>query len=265
MATIGEVNFQQDNMQNSRKRKQSGAGHIIQRNDNPHKAIVLDSLPWAQVPLPDHLENAEGFFGLEEISDVEVVKESKTGKLEYKVGKRNYHGDSDYKGLLPSVTKGKFKRNCFEPLRDSVKARICSQKIEGHELSADDEEEWQGFGDAGDGEKSLIVHSPEVEAPTKKAILNLKLEYKRGNLKARHEGFNDQSSQTFNTFQILDNTVDEEADGTFLAIFPLGLITDRSSVRMEVFGPVISNYFFTCKIKIYLPNTNPIVSYSRDT
>lgn len=47
----------------------------------------LDALPWTQVPIPDRFEDAEGFFGLEEIEDVEVVKNEKLGKLEYRVGK----------------------------------------------------------------------------------------------------------------------------------------------------------------------------------
>lgn len=49
--------------------------------------ISLDTLSWTQVPIPDRFEDAEGFFGLEEIEDVEVVKNERLGKLEYRVGK----------------------------------------------------------------------------------------------------------------------------------------------------------------------------------
>ncbi len=47
----------------------------------------LEILPWTQVPIPDRFEDAEGFFGLEEIEDVEIVRDEKLGRLEYRVGK----------------------------------------------------------------------------------------------------------------------------------------------------------------------------------
>lgn len=47
----------------------------------------LETLPWTQVPIPDRFEDAEGFFGLEEIEDVEIVRDEKLGRLEYRVGK----------------------------------------------------------------------------------------------------------------------------------------------------------------------------------
>ena len=47
----------------------------------------LETLQWTQVPIPDRFEDAEGFFGLEEIEDVEIVRNEKLGKLEYRVGK----------------------------------------------------------------------------------------------------------------------------------------------------------------------------------
>ena len=43
----------------------------------------LEALPWQDVPFPETFQDAEGFFGLEEISDVDVVRDS--GKIEYKV------------------------------------------------------------------------------------------------------------------------------------------------------------------------------------
>lgn len=50
-------------------------------------AVSLDALHWTEVPLPDRFEDAEGFFGLEEIENVEVVRNADLGKLEYRVGK----------------------------------------------------------------------------------------------------------------------------------------------------------------------------------
>ena len=47
--------------------------------------VGLDKLPWNRVAV-DRLEDAEGFFALEELSDVDVVKDPTLGKVEYKVG-----------------------------------------------------------------------------------------------------------------------------------------------------------------------------------
>lgn len=44
----------------------------------------LESLPWQKVEIPTTLEDAEGFFGLEEVDGVEVIREN--GRLEF-VGK----------------------------------------------------------------------------------------------------------------------------------------------------------------------------------
>lgn len=48
--------------------------------------VSLDTLPWQEVAFPESgFEDAEGFFGLEEISGVEVVKDPELGKVEYRV------------------------------------------------------------------------------------------------------------------------------------------------------------------------------------
>ncbi|KAL8860662.1 MAG: hypothetical protein Q9178_003015 [Gyalolechia marmorata] len=44
----------------------------------------VNALPWKEVPLPDNLDDAEGFFGLEEISDVELMRDEKLGRVEYR-------------------------------------------------------------------------------------------------------------------------------------------------------------------------------------
>ena len=53
-------------------------------------AVGVDKLPWNQVAV-DRLEDAEGFFGLEELSDVDVVRDPTLGKVEYKVCKEGLY------------------------------------------------------------------------------------------------------------------------------------------------------------------------------
>ncbi|KAK6598926.1 ATP-dependent rna helicase mak5 [Botrytis cinerea] len=46
-----------------------------QKKDAPKKQVAVDSLPWNEVTMPDMFEDAEGFYGLEEVDDVEVVRD----------------------------------------------------------------------------------------------------------------------------------------------------------------------------------------------
>jgi ATP-dependent RNA helicase DDX24/MAK5 len=53
----------------------------------PKRKIRLDDLGWNQVSMPDRLEDFEGFYGLEEIEDVSVVKDPVTGNLSFETTK----------------------------------------------------------------------------------------------------------------------------------------------------------------------------------
>lgn len=62
-------------------------------NVDHSKAVSIDELKWSAVTLPDRFEDAEGFFGLEEIEGVEVLRVGgegggegrEGGKVQYKV------------------------------------------------------------------------------------------------------------------------------------------------------------------------------------
>jgi ATP-dependent RNA helicase DDX24/MAK5 len=45
------------------------------------RPVAIDALPWNEVKLPDMFDDAEGFFGLEEVEGVEVVKEGNNIKF----------------------------------------------------------------------------------------------------------------------------------------------------------------------------------------
>lgn len=46
-----------------------------QYSDVRKQPVAIDSLPWNEVQLPEMFDDAEGFFGLEEVEGVEVVRE----------------------------------------------------------------------------------------------------------------------------------------------------------------------------------------------
>lgn len=75
-----EVNF------GSRKRPKHDQEVSRSSQNSSTQPLSLDTLPWQEVAFPESgFEDAEGFFGLEEIADVEVVKDPMLGKVEYRV------------------------------------------------------------------------------------------------------------------------------------------------------------------------------------
>ena len=73
-----------------KKQKKSSSSHDHDGALNS-KLVSLEQLRWNSVALPERLEDAEGFFGLEEIDDVEVVRDGEQGKVQYRVGKGYYY------------------------------------------------------------------------------------------------------------------------------------------------------------------------------
>src|SRR5216117_1993607 len=67
----------------SRKRPRVGP-----KNNNGSKPdavkVSLGDLDWREVPMPDRLDDVEGFFGLEEVEGVDIAR-SNDGQVEYLV------------------------------------------------------------------------------------------------------------------------------------------------------------------------------------
>jgi ATP-dependent RNA helicase DDX24/MAK5 len=64
-------------MKESKRRKLGNSGQPAK------KKMRLDALPWKTVETPDHLDDYEGFFGLEEVENVEVVRDEVTGTVSF--------------------------------------------------------------------------------------------------------------------------------------------------------------------------------------
>jgi ATP-dependent RNA helicase DDX24/MAK5 len=54
----------------------AGAGSDVRK-----VPVALDSLPWNEVEMPDMFEDAEGFFGLDEVDNVEVLRDGNQVKF----------------------------------------------------------------------------------------------------------------------------------------------------------------------------------------
>ena len=103
-------------------------GSATKRNKAPSsakKAVKLDSLKWQPVQLQGQLDDYEGFYGLEEIDDVEVVREGE--KISFKASVEDDDGDVD---------------------------------MQDDHSEKDDEESWNGFSD---GEDKMEEDESEVQ------------------------------------------------------------------------------------------------------
>lgn len=52
---------------------------------------------WKEVPMPDRLEDVSGFFGLEEIDGIDVVRPDGNGEAQFKV--RFWHATPDIRDM----------------------------------------------------------------------------------------------------------------------------------------------------------------------
>ena len=119
--------------------------------------VRLDELQWKEVPMPDRLDDFEGFFGLEEIEDVDVIRDAETGKMSFAA-----LGNGNKRSGL--VSKEQETSNDKEVGPEEYKA--VDYESNG--------EDWSGFSD---GEKA--EDQEPVDLPTKTLKKSAKKDGKR--------------------------------------------------------------------------------------
>lgn len=67
------------------KKRKKGSKSGPASDDGWDGTVGLDELNWKEVALPDRMEDAGGFFGLEEIEGVDVVRPQGGGEVQFKV------------------------------------------------------------------------------------------------------------------------------------------------------------------------------------
>lgn len=129
----------------SKKRKKAAKSSAAS-DDGWDGVVGLEDLNWNEVALPDRMEDAGGFFGLEEIDGVDVVKPQGGGEVQFKVR------------YQPSIVSGIRLLTRTFPLQ--AKAGKPKKSILKGPSADDDGEEWSGFSDE-ESEKTKI---PAAEA-----------------------------------------------------------------------------------------------------
>lgn len=66
-----------DSKQNTspKRRKVQANGKAQPKAKKPKRVVAADSLSWRSVEIPELFDDAEGFFGLEEVEGVDVIRD----------------------------------------------------------------------------------------------------------------------------------------------------------------------------------------------
>lgn len=151
--------------------------------------VRLDELQWKEVPMPDRLDDFEGFFGLEEVEDVDVIRDAETGKISF-AALRSGNKRSG------SVSQEQGANNDEEV--DSEEYKVVDYESNG--------EEWSGFSD---GEKA--EDREPVDLPTKTQKKAAKKDGKRkGTVQKNAKESLKVGSTAFDTLQ--EEALDDDGD-----------------------------------------------------
>ena len=166
-------------MKARKRRKLNGKEHQPsepETKDKPSQKTILkvEGLPWQSVSMPNHLDDYEGFFGLEELQNVDVVRDPSTGQVTFS------------------------SNSILDPV-------IIPNKIEGDQndqYETMDDDEWSGFSD--EPSKGTASSSDQ----TSKATTQSKNQEKKRKQQEPQGNRNGQKSNEF--FQALATTANED-------------------------------------------------------
>ena len=179
--------------------------------------LSLDTLPWQEVALPKSgFEDAEGFFGLEEISDVEVVKDPKLGKVEYRVCQlplnSTYQTTNSAVQISYDISRSKPQGISNHAARASHTKNTTAQRV-----TAEDDQ-WEGFEELDQAEGKDTKRAPEM-TNVERAARNIKLKPKERQKNERKDVIPKQapskvSANPFDALAAIDDNKDVTADET---------------------------------------------------
>ncbi|KAF1807972.1 DEAD-domain-containing protein [Eremomyces bilateralis CBS 781.70] len=112
------------------------------------KTVRLDQLKWKEVELPDRLDDYEGFFGLEEVDDVEIVRDAAASTLTYKTHTENILSDRERQELQKQKQKPPHEDYEDKDVNEESPppdAAGDDEEEEEEKAEVDNEEEWGGF------------------------------------------------------------------------------------------------------------------------
>jgi ATP-dependent RNA helicase DDX24/MAK5 len=115
------------------------------------RPVSLDELSWHEVDIPDQLDDYEGFFGLEEVENIEVIRHADSGKVTFKTAVVDA-ADEDKPNGVPDT---------YAAIKKALKATANGAAVL--------EDEWAGFSDAEPVDKEEEEKEQKPEKQSKKA------------------------------------------------------------------------------------------------
>jgi ATP-dependent RNA helicase DDX24/MAK5 len=145
----------------------------------PKRKIRLDDLGWTQVSMPDRLEDFEGFYGLEEIEDVSVVKDAVTGNLTFETSKTDEQIEQDIKQAsqrdedeakrLEEITFGaQQKEDGDEEEEEGEGVEKMETPQKSAQVNVDDA--WEGFSDDEAAPNGIVATDEATPAKNETAV-----------------------------------------------------------------------------------------------
>jgi ATP-dependent RNA helicase DDX24/MAK5 len=117
---------------NKRRKVQNAESKPKTASAGDAHSVHFNELAWNEVAMPDQLDDYEGFFGLEEVEGVEVVRDAESGKISYMAQ------DTKSDPLPQGISKKDLDTY------NAVKATL----EKGKEQVGASEEEWAGFSES---------------------------------------------------------------------------------------------------------------------
>ncbi|KAH8636855.1 DEAD-domain-containing protein [Alternaria alternata] len=130
------------------------------------RRVQLNELGWKPVSMPDRLDDVEGFYGLEEIDDVEIVKDPVTGNLTFETTKTEeevaqdveeaWQREEDEAKRLEAITFGDGEADGKEDTTQADAAQETAQE-ENEEVA------WEGFSDEEDAQTAAPAQAVDAD------------------------------------------------------------------------------------------------------
>ncbi|CAG5141442.1 uncharacterized protein ALTATR162_LOCUS940 [Alternaria atra] len=130
------------------------------------RRVQLNELGWKTVSMPDRLEDTEGFYGLEEIEDVEIVKDPVTGNLTFETTKTEEEVAQDVEEAWQRE-EDEYKR--LEKLtfpEDEANRQEDTAQDPAQDPAQEENEEiaWEGFSDEEDAQTETPAQAADADA-----------------------------------------------------------------------------------------------------
>jgi ATP-dependent RNA helicase DDX24/MAK5 len=131
----------------------------------PKRRVQLNDLGWKTVSMPDRLEDIEGFYGLEEIDDIEIVKDPVTGNLTFETTKTEEEVAQD---VEEAWQREEEEQKRLEQITfDEEPAEGQDGTTADKAPEQDEEVEWEGFSDEADAPAGILKQAAGADAKEK--------------------------------------------------------------------------------------------------